>query len=58
MFEVEGHAGGWRQWLAYDSRGAIRLDVGMNNRDVDDGLLARLEAKLDEFENRDGEREA
>lgn len=54
-FEVPGHTGGWRQWLVYDSQGTIRIDHGMHDRDVDDGLVARLEADLDALEERDEE---
>ena len=55
VYEVEGHCGGWREWLAYDSKGVIRMQVGMHNRDYDNGLEQRLAARLDRLEERDRE---
>jgi hypothetical protein len=58
VFEVPGHPHGWRQWLAYDTQGVIRLDIGMHGRDADTGLRDRLETRLDQFEERDRENAA
>lgn len=55
VFEVEGHCGGWREWLAYDSRGTIRLQVALHDRDYDDGLEGRMEARLSDMERSDEE---
>lgn len=55
VFEIPGHPYGWRHYLAFDSEGIIRIDLGMQTRDVDAGLRGRLEAKLDELEAKDRE---
>ena len=55
VFEIPGRPEGWRQWLAFDSQGQIRIDLGMSARDADPGLKERMEAKLDQLEARDRE---
>jgi hypothetical protein len=55
VFEVEGHCGGWREWLAYDSKGTIRIQVGLHDHDYDDGLEGRMEARLRQMEIADEE---
>lgn len=53
VFEIPGHPYGWRHWLAFDSQGVIRIDLGMQAKDVDAGLKERMEARLDLLEEKD-----
>lgn len=57
VFEIEGHPGGWREWLAYDSQGIIRLQVGKQARDANGFEAERMEIELTRLEDRDREEE-
>lgn len=42
----------------YDSKGVIRIEKAVHDRDVDEGFVARLRIELDELEERDRQQEA
>lgn len=55
VFEVYGYPGGWREWLAFDSQGVIRLRLGKLARDTNGFEAERMEQELTRLESLDEE---